>query len=385
MNQMNELPFVFGRLAEGGEFANRSLEKERLKTNFAGGINTVLISPRRWGKSSLIQRVAAEMEESGGPFRFVSLDLFNCRSEDEFYRLYANSILNGTASKMDEALNWTKKFLRTFIPKLSASPDPSLEYSLSLDWRELARNPDEIIDLPERIAAEKGFRVIVCIDEFQQINTFSNPKAVQQKLRSHWQKHQHVAYCLYGSKRSMMITLFSSAKMPFYKFADIILLEKIDQKDWIKFFVKRFKETGKQLSEPTAAFIAQKVENHPYYAQQLAQMAWLRTAKLCSREIVEAAFNSLLDQLDLLFQTLTEGLSNSQVTLLRAIVKEETQLTAQKTIARYRLGSSSTVIKARNTLLDKEILDMKGKQLSLLDPLYAAWLKTVYFTNGFED
>lgn len=102
------------------------------------------------------------------------------------------------------------------------------EVSLDFDWKEVRRNPDEILDLAENIAADKGLRIVVCIDEFQNIAEFDNPDYFQERLRSHWQKHQHVAYCLYGSKRHMMLDVFTDSSRPFYKFGDLIFLLKIN-------------------------------------------------------------------------------------------------------------------------------------------------------------
>lgn len=99
---------------------------------------------------------------------------------------------------------------------------------------------------------------------------FDNPLAFQKKLRSHWQNHSRVTYCLYGSRRGLMTELFTHSSMPFYKFGDLMFLEKIEEKQWVRFFIKRFKDTGKKINAADAALIAQKVENHPFYAQQLA-------------------------------------------------------------------------------------------------------------------
>ena len=102
------------------------------------------------------------------------------------------------------------------------------------------------------------------------LNSWIDSLDFQKKLRAHWQLHQHVTYCLYGSKRHMLMEVFSSPSMPFYKFGDIIFLEKIKENDWIEFITKRFNDTGKSIDIENAANIAKHCENHPYYVQQLA-------------------------------------------------------------------------------------------------------------------
>ena len=108
------------------------------------------------------------------------------------------------------------------IPKFSFGIDPQNDFSIGFDWDEIKKNASEILNLPEVISQSKNIELVICLDEFQNIAHFKNPLAFQKKLRSHWQHHQEVSYCLYGSKRNMMTELFENKSMPFYKFGDII-------------------------------------------------------------------------------------------------------------------------------------------------------------------
>ena len=211
------------------------------------------------------------------------------------------------------------------------------------------------------------------------MSEFDNPLDFQKKLRSHWQLHQNVTYCLYGSKRHMLMEVFSSPSMPFYKFGDIIFLEKIKEEEWIKFITDRFADTGKSISEDDAKSIARLCENHPYYVQQLSQQVWLRKGSTHDQNIVIQAFEDLVMQLSMLFQILTDDLTMRQLNLLSAILKEEDKLTSQQVLLDYNLGTSANVIKIKKTLHDKEIIDTIGKKISFNDPLYRYWLKNYFF------
>ena len=270
-----ETPFVFGKFAVDQNFTNRNSERARLSGNFSGLVNTVLISPRRWGKSSLVQRSALEAMSADKDLHFCFLDAFNIRTEEQFYLALASEVLKISASKLEVIIENAKRLIGAFLPKLSFSPGNQDELSLSLDWKEVKKHPDAILDMAETVAAEKGWKLVICIDEFQNIATFENQLAFQKKLRSHWQKHQHVAYCLYGSKRHMLMDVFTSSSMPFYKFGDILFLEKIHKDNWIPFICSRFEDTQKYINETNAALIADLAECHPYYVQQLAQQSWL--------------------------------------------------------------------------------------------------------------
>ncbi len=378
-SQLSQAPFVFGKLASDKNFTNRKLEINRLSLNFISLTNTILISPRRWGKSSLVAKAATRTQKKDKRLRFVFLDLYNVRTEEQFYQLLAKEVLRATSTKLGDLLANAKKFMGQFIPRISINPDSESDISLSLDWQEVTKNPDDILNLSEKIAAARNLKIIVCIDEFQNISEFKNQLAIQKKLRSNWQKHQNVAYCLYGSKRHMLMDVFTSSAMPFYKFGDIIFLEKIDEKDWIPFLKKRFADTGKTIRSKEARYLVQQVDCHPYYVQQLAQLSWFRTPELCTREMIDEAHESLVNQLSLLFQTRTDELSTTHVNFMKAIVNGERQPSSKYAIETYQLGTSANVIRIKKALIKKEIIDVQHSSYLFLDPLYEYWLRHYYF------
>lgn len=376
-----ETPFTFGKLAVEQNFTNRDKERQRLIGNFSGLVNTVLISPRRWGKSSLVQKSALEAMEADKNLHFCFLDAFNIRTEEQFYLALASEVLKISASKVELLIENAKRFIGAFLPKLSFGSGIQDGISLSLDWKEVKKRPDAILDMAETVAAEKGWKLVVCIDEFQNISTFENQLAFQKKLRSHWQKHQHVAYCLYGSKRHMLMDVFTSSSMPFYKFGDILFLDKIHRDCWIPFICSRFEDTQKHISEGNAAMIADLAECHPYYVQQLAQQSWLRTATDCSEEIVRDAHEGIVSQLSLLFQSKTEELSNPQVNFLKALLDGVEKFSSKEMLDEYQLGSSANVVRIKKALENKEIIDLLAGNILVLDPMYKNWLTTRYFVK----
>ena len=374
-----ETPFIFGRLAQGDFFTNREEETHQLINNFKTGSHTILISPRRWGKSSLVKKAAEATAAKERNIRFCSIDLFNARNEQQFYQMLAKEVLRSASGKWDDLMENARTYLGRLIPNLTFSPDRAGEFELALNWKEVSKSPDEILDLAEKLAAKKRIKLIVCIDEFQNIKTFDNPLAFQKKLRSHWQKHQRVSYCLYGSKRNMMMEVFSSPEMPFYKFGNLMFLEKIKEIDWVPFLIKRFSKTKKKINKEQASLIVKMVECHPYYVQQLAQQVWLRTNKNCSEKIVEEASDGLILQLSLLFQNITDSLTEGQVNFLRAMLDEVTQFSSAKMLHEYQLGTSANVLRIKDALVNKEVIDLTETKMEFLDPCYKLWLKNYYF------
>ena len=374
-------PFIYGKIARSENFTDREKETALLISNFNSLINTTIISPRRWGKSSLVSKATDLATKKYSKLRICQIDLFNVRNEEHFYELLAHNVLQAASSKWEETVEIVKKFFTRLLPKIVLAGDPQNEISLAFDWKEVKNNPDEILDLAEKIAAEKKLKIVICIDEFQNIAEFEDPLYFQKRLRSHWQQHQHVSYCLYGSKRHMMLDVFTNSSMPFYKFGDLVFLEKIDTESWIEFISERFVSTGKKIGTEEIKLIAALADNHPYYVQQLSQQTWLRTKKTCNENTVLEAHTSIVEQLSLLFTAITESLTSNQLSLLRAIIENAPSLSSGKTIAKYRLTSSANVTRSRKSLIQKDILDDNSRKLTFQDPMYRYWLQYEYFKN----
>ena len=376
-----ETPFIFGKLATGNDFTNRAEELSRLRSNFLAGVNSIVISPRRWGKSSLVEKAARKVGDENKKIKLVFIDLFNIRTEEDFYRILTEQTIRATTAKVGEILSVAKTFFKQWIPRVTFSPDHVQEFSLGLNWSDVAKDPDEMLDLGQRIAASKGYKLIICIDEFQNIGFYHDPMGFQKRLRSHWQRQQDVSCCLYGSKRHMLLQVFTSPSNPFYKFGDLMFLDKIHTDEWEKFIIQRFRATGKKIMPELARRIAQSVENHPYYVQQLSQLCWLRCPGTMTPGILDQALESLILQLSLLFQNLTEELTTTQVNYLQALLNAEKRLSSKEVILRYQLGTSANVARIKQALINKEIIDQIGQQQDILDPLYKLWLRRYYFIS----
>ena len=373
-----EIPFVYGKIAEGQDFTDREDDGKKLLDNFHGLVNTVIISPRRWGKTSLVNRVLGKIRDEKD-YLLCKIDIFNCRTEAQFFQSYANAILSASYTKIDEFLHAVKKYLSSFGPKISLSDiGAQFELGVGIDFRDNTYSYDEILDLPQKIAEERGVKFIVCIDEFQNVSSYHDSIGFQRKLRSHWQNHSQVGYCIFGSKRHMLLDIFSNYQMPFYKFGDIMFLDKISKENWIKYITNRFLSTGKIIADTTAGKIADYVDCHPYYVQQLAQISWLRTEKVCDDKIVDDAFSSLVSQLSLLFSNIADSLTARQIQFLRAIANGEAMFSSATVIKNYDLGTSANVKNLKKALQDKDLIDIWAKEITIQDPLFAFWIKNVY-------
>ena len=373
---MNISPFQYGKIVTGRAFVNRTREKELLIHHFMSGINTILISPRRWGKTSLVKESVRLTREKD--IKFVSIDLFSIRDEQEFLTTFAREVIKATMNKREEILKDARGWFKQLLPVLSFGIDPSSEISIKFNWEEAKKYREEIINLPETIAKKKKLRVVVCLDEFQNIARFPENLSIEKELRSCWQHHQNVTYCLFGSKRYMMLELFNQPDRPFYRFGDMILLDKIASAEWIPFITERFAESGKTILGEHSESIIRMMINHPYYIQMYCDYVWTLTSDLVTDEILDRALEEMIDHTSFLFQEDLESLSITQLNLIKAISAGETQLTAKAVMDKYKLGTPNNVSKNKAVLQFKDIIDTQGNQVSFLDPLFEIWLKKLF-------
>ena len=371
---MENKPFTFGVATSGDNFTDREKETERLLLNFKHGVNTVLISPRRWGKTSLVQKVCRLAQSD--TLKVVYLDIFSCRSERDFYDAFAAAILKQTSSKVDEWLENIKLFLSRISPKISIGTEPMTDFSISLEMNPKREEVDEILQLPEKIARKRGWRIVVCVDEFQQIAEFTDSKAFQKKLRSVWQLQESVSYCLFGSKKHLMNELFEKKSLPFYKFGDAIYLQKIGTADWVDYIRSRFEATGKRVSRELAEKICQRADNHSSYVQQLAWLVWTHTEDEATEQDFDNAWRDIVDQNTPLFEKQTESLTTYQMNFLRAVVDGVSdEFTTQEVLQKYQLGTSANVSAVKRALEKKELIEVEKRQVVIPDPILKEWLK----------
>lgn len=367
-------PFVFGVAVGNDHFIGREKEIERLSANFKYGVNTILISPRRIGKTSLVNHVANSVESS--ELHVVKMDIFSCRSEYDFYNMFAAAVLQQTSSRIEEWRQTAQEFLTRITPRLSFSPEPMQEYSVSLGITPKTHTPEQILNLPEVIAQRKGWHIVVCIDEFQQIGDFPDTLTVQKRLRTVWQHQQNVSYCLYGSKRNMLSSLFQQRSKPFYKFGSMMQLGVIPTEDWLPYLCSRFANEGKMLSEDMAAEICHRVENHSSYVQQLAFYTLLATNDATTPADIDQAYSDLLDENTSLFLEKTEHLTTYQLNFLRAIIDGvHTDFGTARVREEYNLGSPSNIPRIRAALLERELVEDLESGIHISDPVLKVWLR----------
>ncbi len=372
-------PFQYGTLVDKENFVNRVEERKQLKELLSSGINVMLISPRRWGKSSLVKVAMDELVEENKEIRICYIDAFSIKTETEFYQTFAREVIASAASTLEKRLEDIRHFLKGISPSITLKSDSSNSMTFDLKFDLEEKDIMEILELPEKIAKAKGVHIIVCIDEFQQLAQLSGYKDMEGKMRSAWQKQHSVSYCFYGSKRHMMMDIFNNSSNPFYRFGQVLFLQKIKKEEWIPFIVRSFQKTGKSISEEQADRLCDIVKCHSWYLQQLCYFIWSGTSETVTDETMEMRTQQLIDTNMPMFMNDTENLTAAQTNMLRAVADGEFRFNSQPVVRKYELGSAQTITRNKRMLTERDFIEKEGNKYVFSDPIFELWFKKEYY------
>ena len=181
---MNTTPFIYGNTVSNKSFTDREIDSVKLYSNLIGGINTMLISPRRWGKSSLVEKVISDINKNNKQHKTVIIDLFSVSDESEFLEKFAQEVIKASSTKFEDWIKNSKIFFKHLIPKINLGLDPFTDFNISFELGDLQKHKDEILNLPEIIANNKEIKFIIALDEFQNLANFPEFENLEKKMRA---------------------------------------------------------------------------------------------------------------------------------------------------------------------------------------------------------
>ena len=371
-----ESPFQFGTLATKENFIDRNEDRAMLKQLLTSHINVMLISPRRWGKSSLVKRSMEELTSEENDIKVCFIDAFSISSEAEFYRTFASKVIECASSKFEKWAEDAKNLLNGVIPQLVIKDQVTDFMAFDIKFKPEEKDKLTILQLPETLAKKKGIKIIVCIDEFQQLSNLAEYKDMEGKMRSVWQQQEQTTYCLYGSKRHMMMDIFNNSNNPFYRFGQVVFLDKITKNNWMPFIIEGFRKTNKHISEDYASQICDIVECHSWYLQQLSFFIWTKTEKEVTADDFNYGVKQLLNINTPMFQSDSNKLTPAQLELLRAIAAGETKFSSAEVNSKYNLGNPNTLAKNKRSLQEQDIIEKtKDNTFHFVDPIFKLWIE----------
>lgn len=368
--------FEYSKIVQKESFIGRNVEVNRLSSAFMNLENTAVLAPQGWGKSSLIHRAAQVAARKDGNLCVCLVDLSNVRNEERFYELLAQGVLMSVSRNQKEVVENVNRLFAGIKPKISFAD--SFSFSVDFDWNDIRSHQDELLDLPMAVAKEKGVKVVVCIDEFHSIAQFDDPDSLLDKFNRHWVGQENVAYCVSGSCVSTVERFLKTSPL-FKGKPDVMCLGPIERKDIISAFRERFADTGKYLDEEYAGLIIDLADNNPFFIQQIAHLSWMSTSVVCSQEVVEQAFLTIVDQMGIVYENLTSSLTSQQICYLHAVIAGETVISTAEVLHRHHITSATSASRSKSALIDRRIISVRDGKMIINDPIYSYWLKHRYF------
>jgi len=371
---MNEPLFKFGQIVEGEYFCNRATELADLARMLQGGASVWVYSPRRYGKSSLVRTCFGGMDPS--TFLTVEIDLYATRSTTDLTRILLAGFartLQAHLGTVDKALDFARDLLAALRPAITL--DPSGQPQLTLERREPSQvELEEILDLPARLAERADRRVVVALDEFQEIDRIDGLDA---RLRSVFQQQSRVSYVLCGSKRHLMERMFADRGAPLYGFARHLEIGPIEKSEWLAYLTQRLASASLTVDPDLLEMVIDLAGGHPHYVQLFAQ----HLKELIDREVDPSRFEEELIAVILASQEsatrlFLDGLTSAQLNVLRVIASgTRSGLLSETVRTRFALPATSTVQSALKSLYAHGVLDQLEGEYRLLDPVLELYLK----------
>jgi hypothetical protein len=362
-------PFVYSHPLGPDEIIDRDRETGELLANAVGGHFTRLYAPRKYGKTSLLQRALADGEREEGLipvlvdlYRVVSLADVTVRLE----RAYARHLKGAVRARVDQFLQRTGIGLSLGVTGISAriQLDPRADPLPALH---------ALLDLPLRLEASGGYRALIAFDEFQDIDKVPGLDGL---IRSHIQFHGDVAsYVFAGSEPGLMKQLFEDRDRPLYGSAVPMRLGRLAPEDVGAYVASRFEETGRSVGDALGPLL-REAAGHPQRAMLLAHRLWAVIEPGASATVDDwhAAFEEALAELEAEFDAEWRHLDTSQQKTLRSIVEGGGSPYRGDVLTRLAL-TKDMVRKALPRLASSALIERSGDRHEIVDPLFAAWIR----------
>ena len=371
-------PFQFGVVIDDSAFCNRKSEISFLKDQIKNGYSTWLFSPRRFGKTSLVEKVFRETEST----TCIFFDLYNIKSVDDFSRKYSNILAKELFNWKDEIKKLTKNLSDSFTnlsPGVSFDEFGNPSFSLNVNKVEQQADIETILEIPNRISTQRGQRICIAFDEFQEIKRID--PFLLNWMRSSFQRHSDISYIFLGSKQSMMENIFASSSSPFYEFAVKMNLSVISQDELSQFIKEKFTSYQFPIKDHTIHSILEKSDCQPHFTQFFASVVFELVSSgydQDTEDFTDVWLNKvMIAQIDI-FQDIFDQLTNSQRSALQAISKlKEIGIYSDEAREKYKLPVSSSLNEALKALQKKSLIYKTGNEYRFSNPVLREWLLTL--------
>ncbi len=364
-------PFVTSGYRGPEYFCDRVAETGKIVSALTNERNVTLMAPRRYGKTGLVHNVFNSLPSD---YATVYIDIYATSNLQDFTQMFANAVLGALDSVADKSLAAVGKFFKAIRPTVTPDGNGGVTFSFSVDKSSTEATLNGIFDY----LASKNRRVVVAIDEFQQILEYPE-KGTEALLRSRIQFLQNVGFIFAGSRHHIMGEMFTSPRRPFYQSTDIMSLDVIFYDSYRKFAEGFFKEAGRDFSADAFASLYRRFDGVTWYVQSVLNRVWGDGGALSSKEVVSAAVGGLVEERALTFHDLLASQTDVGKALLKAIAAEGTvaEITSGAFLSRHGIAAPSSARTALPNLIETDLVYRSAAGYMIYDYLFAEYLRSL--------
>lgn len=379
----SENDYFPSKLALGDQFCNRIKEKTQLYHNIEQCRHTVLIAPRRYGKSSLVFKVSSESS-----YPLSAVDLFLAHDDLSVTK----RILTGVSQAISQIMPFEQKVLGKLQVIFNHFRVSMTAFGFGIEATIETSGFDPVDQVLyalkglSTLATQQKKKVIFFIDEFQDIRESNSSKSIQGAIRHVAQETAHIEFIFSGSNRRLLLELFDDKTKPLYMLCDMMALERMTSHDYRDHLQK---QAMTRFKKPLPDFVFEKIiaftELHPYYVNLLCHELW-KSEHIPDMDAVFTAWQYCYESHEDRLISDLEKLTAKQQNILKSIaVNPVTEPTGQQ-FTTLTKSSSSTINQTIKSLLNKDMIykvkktdellpQVKKNQLRILDPLLSFALK----------
>ncbi len=371
-------PFRFGSLALDEAFTDRAEEIRELKRDAKNGQDVVIFAPRRFGKTSLVDRVAQRLVRER--VLVGQINLMKAPTKEKLAEKLAATVYDDIAGPLTRAKDFGARIFRglRITPTMTVDPETgalSFGFGAGHHAEDVDATLERLFELVAQVAAERERTALLILDEFQEIIEL-DPK-LPKLLRSVLQEQPEVGHFYLGSKRHMMERIFNDANEPFWRSAKQLELGVIPAEPFAAFIAERFATTNRRAEPAVVDEVLRVTGGHPYATQELCYFLWEETParRVATPERLAAAVDRVMPSEYTHFSLLWDRAAANQKRVLQALAREAGHPFSEDYRRRHGLPSVSSTQKAVEALARDELIGRNRGRAWIAEPFLAEWIR----------
>ena len=377
-----DTPFPYAQYVTGKHFIGRKADVTLLGNLLSQGEHVAIYEPPKSGKTSLIQQALYTMRLGGKAFTVGQFPALNIRTPEEFLLRLGATVLKMVAFTTDEIRNLVQRYLRDTHFVFDPVAFSERNQVISLNWELDADDILAMLRLPFRVAADRGDRMIMIVDEFQCLGYLDNPDVILRPLDAVLREEQaRKLFCFIfcGSGVNAMKSIFEGSRL-FSRVVERVRLTPIDEHEIVDHVQRGFLASGKVVNQDLIVGACRLFKGNVWYINQFASICDSMSRGYIMEPVLVDALDCLMSIHGPQFVSIVSNLTTHQISLLRATVEGCIRFSSADIIRKYGLNSSANVKRVKDALMKKEVLTFDENDVpSLEDPLFEYWVKKYYF------